>query len=42
MLRRTNLSGSLDRMTTSQDEATIAYRIQRDPGQPRLERIHQA
>jgi hypothetical protein len=30
----------LDRMTSSQHEATVAHRIQSDPGQPFLERIH--
>jgi hypothetical protein len=27
-------------MTSSQHEATVAHRIQSDPGQPFLERIH--
>jgi len=30
----------LDRMTSAQNKAAVAYRIQRDPSQPFLESIH--
>jgi hypothetical protein len=42
MARACGHTVELDRMTTAQNEATIAHRIQRDPGQPCLECIHQA